>query len=589
MTTDVDVPVLIAGGGAAGLTAALLLGRMGIKSLLVSALPTTSQLPKAHVLNQRTMEILRDVGLADAVYAASTPAEQMAYSGWYVGLAGDGPDHGRRVALLESWGAGGRSPEWQAASPERQANLPQLRLEPLLVARAEELAPGTIRFHHELTGFDQDSDGVTAEVTDHGTGGSYRVRARYLLGCDGGRTIGPALGIAREGVRDMARMVSFHLAGDLSRWARDPEVLIRWLWLPDLGAAGVLVPLGPDHWGPRSEEWVFHLHYAADDDRALDDAATLADLRTGLGPAADALTVRGMSRWSLEGLVADRFRAGRVLLAGDAVHRHPPTGGLGLTSAIHDAQNLAWKLAAVLRGHAGEALLDSYETERRPVAAAGVERALASARNQLAITAHFRGGPGATPADHWRRARRLWSDDPADREARRAFLRTVAAQSMEFNELGVEFGYIYAAGALVADATPEPPNPDPVRIHQPAARPGHPLPHAWLTDPDGERLPVARLVEPGGFLLIAGEDGAAWCEAAEKIAARTGLPLRAVRIGHLSGDYLDSRSTWTRWRGHEPSGAVLVRPDRFIAWRAPAAGRDPETLLAAVMDTLLAR
>lgn len=120
-----DVPVLVVGGGVAGLTASMLLSLMGTRSLLISAAPSTSDLPKAHVLNQRTMEILRDVGLADAVYAASTPAEQMAYSGWYVGLAGDGADYGRRVAVMESWGAGGRSPEWLAASPERQANLPR--------------------------------------------------------------------------------------------------------------------------------------------------------------------------------------------------------------------------------------------------------------------------------------------------------------------------------------------------------------------------------------------------------------------------------------------------------------------------------
>ncbi|UCM89596.1 FAD-dependent monooxygenase [Streptomyces marincola] len=589
MTNDLDVPVLIAGGGAAGLTASTLLSRMGVDSLLVTADPAPSVLPRAHLLNQRAMEIMRDIGLAEDVYATGTPAAQMAYSAWYVGLAGESPDHGRRVARIESWGAGGDSPEWRAASAERPANLPQSRLEPRLRARAEELAPGRVRFHHELTAFTQDTGGVTADVTDHTTGARLRVRARYLLGCDGGRTVGPALGIAFEGVRDVARMVTFHLSGDLSRWARDPDVLIRWLWLPDLGTGGVLVPLGPRRWGPDSEEWAFHLHYPAADGRALDEASVRADLRAALGPAADAVTVRGISRWSLEGVVAERFRDGRVFLLGDAAHRHPPPGGLGLTSAMHDAQNLTWKLAAVLHGHAGEGLLESYAAERRPVAAAGVRRALDSTRNHLAIHAHFGGGPQAGPAENWRRARRLWSDAPEDRAARRAFLRTVAAQSMEFDELGVEFGYVYDQGAVVPDGTPVPHNPDPVRIHQPAARPGHPLPHAWLTDPDGERLPVARLLSPGRFLLIAGEDGHAWCAAAEKAAARTGLPLDAVRIGHLDGDYLDPRSTWTRWRGHGPAGAVLVRPDRFVAWRAASAGANPVERLASTLDALLAR
>ncbi|WP_042366465.1 FAD-dependent monooxygenase [Streptacidiphilus neutrinimicus] len=586
---DIDVPVLIVGGGGAGLTASMLLSRLGIESLLVSAWPTTSMLPKAHVLNQRAMEIMRDAGVAETIYAASAPAEQMSHTAWYVGLTGDSEDHGRRVAKMEAWGAGGHSPAWLAASPERQANLPQIRLEPLLRARAEELAPDRVRFHHELTALTQDDDGVTAVVTDRDTGESYRVRAHYLLGCDGGRTVGPAVDIAQEGVRDLARVVSCHLSADLSRAAGDPDVLIRWLWLPDLGIPGVLVPMGPDHWGPDSEEWVFHLNYGAEDTRALDDASVLADLRKALGLTEDQVTVHMISRWSLEGVVADGFRRGRVLIAGDAAHRHPPTGGLGLTSAMHDVQNLVWKLAAVLNGHAGDALLDTYEAERRPVDATNVQRSLENAMNHIAVNALFGGGPQADTEENWKQARRLWSEDPADAAFRRAFLAAVAAQSMEFNELGIEFGYIYDSAAVVPDGTRPPDNPDPVRIYTPAARPGHPLPHAWLEDLDGQRIALARLVRPGRFLLIAGEEGHAWCEAAEKVAAQDGPPIDAVRVGHLDGDFRDPRSTWTAARGHTPGGAVLVRPDRFVAWRAHGHGTDPVAELTTALDALLAR
>src|SRR5690348_5143463 len=130
--------VLIVGGGGAGLTASMLLSQLGVDSLLVSALPTTSVLPKAHVLNQHTMEIFTDLGIADTVYRRGTPPEQMRYSGWYAGLAGPDDDHGRRLGLIESWGSGGRSPEWSSASPCLSTNLPQIRLEPILQARAEE-------------------------------------------------------------------------------------------------------------------------------------------------------------------------------------------------------------------------------------------------------------------------------------------------------------------------------------------------------------------------------------------------------------------------------------------------------------------
>ena len=177
--TDLRTDVLIVGGGGAGLTASMLLSRLGVDSLLVSSLPSTSVLPKAHMLHQRTMEILADLGIADVIYQRGTPPEHMRYSGWYAGLTGPDPDYGRRFGLIESWGCGGLSPDWSAASPQRQSNLPQIRLEPILKARAEELAPGRVRFHHELTGLSQAADGVTASVIDHDCGQSYAVRARY--------------------------------------------------------------------------------------------------------------------------------------------------------------------------------------------------------------------------------------------------------------------------------------------------------------------------------------------------------------------------------------------------------------------------
>jgi len=196
-TEDVDeeVPVLIVGGGGAGLTASMLLARQGVEHLLVSARPGTSDLPKAHVLNQRAMEILEDAGVADAIASRSTPAGQMAATAFYAGFAGPDPDYGRRLARLESWGAGGADESWRAASPWRQLNLPQIRLEPLLKARAEELSPGRIRFNHELIGLDQDADGVHALIRDKSTGEDYAVHAEYLIGADGGRTIAGLTGV----------------------------------------------------------------------------------------------------------------------------------------------------------------------------------------------------------------------------------------------------------------------------------------------------------------------------------------------------------------------------------------------------------
>jgi 2,4-dichlorophenol 6-monooxygenase len=225
---DVHVPVLVVGGGGAGLTASMLLSTYGVEHLVVSAMPTTSVLPKAHVLQQRAMEVLRDVGCAQRVYQAGTPRENMSHTAWYLDVAGS-DFAGRLISKMECWDGGGADPAWVAASPCRQANLPQIRLEPLLKQRAGELNPGGVRFGNELVALEQDDSGVVATITDRGTGRQYRVRCEYLIGADGGRTVGTLLGVGMDGLRDVMRTVSIHMSADLSPWLHDPEVLIRWI------------------------------------------------------------------------------------------------------------------------------------------------------------------------------------------------------------------------------------------------------------------------------------------------------------------------------------------------------------------------
>ncbi len=584
---DENVQVLIVGGGGAGLTASMLLARQGVEHLLVSARATTSDLPKAHVLNQRAMEVLDDVGVAQAIAQRSTPAEQMSATAFYAGFAGPDPDYGRRLQRLEAWGAGREDESWRAASSWRQLNLPQIRLEPLLKARADELSPGRIRFNHELIDLEQDADGVRAVIRDIASGREYTVRSEYLLGADGGRRVPKLIGVEYEGLGVVTQTATMHVSADFSRWAKDEDVLIRWIYSPQAGTLVVTVPMGPERWGPDSEEWVIHLNYPVD--TAESDAKVEADVRRALGIGDLPMQIHKITRWSVEAVLASAFRVGRVLLLGDAAHRHPPTGGLGLTSAIHDAQNLCWKLAAVLRGTASADLLDTYEAERRPVDQRNCQRSIENAVNHFAIGETLGLSPEKTAEQNLELLRRLWSGRPEDAEVRSSVRRMMRAQSMEFSELNVEYGFTYASAAVVPDGKPEADLVDDIRVYEPSTRPGAPLPHAWIDDENGDRRAIKELVAPGRFLLIAGEDGEAWCTAATELAAAAELPLDAVRIGHLDGDLYDPRCGWLRQRQIASDGAILVRPDRFIAWRCATAADDPLQALASAFSQILAR
>ena len=448
--------------------------------------------------------------------------------GWYAGLAGSDPDFGRLISKIETWGCGYHNLNWMQASPCRSANLPQIRLEPVMKARAEELSPGAVRFHHELVALEQNSDGVVARIKNHAAGTEYTVRARYLLGCDGGRTIPRMVGIPYEGLGVLAQTATAHVSADLSKIARDPDVLIRWIWCPAIGEMAVLVPMGPHHWGPDSEELVFHVTYQGEGPKDLTDEQVERNMRLALGIPDLPLTIHKITRWTIEGVLASKFRAGHVFLVGDAAHRHPPTGGLGLTSGIQDAHNLCWKLAAVLKGQAGEALLDSYEAERRPVDARNIQRSMENTMAHLEAGRTFGITPGAPAEANWGQFKRIWSGKPEDVDHRRAALRAIRRISMEANELSVEYGYRYRSAAIIPDGSPEPQAIDDVRLYEPSTYPGSPLPHAWIDDDAGNRRPLKDLAEPGRFLLIAGEDGQAWCAAAATIAHTNDLPVGAL-------------------------------------------------------------
>jgi 2,4-dichlorophenol 6-monooxygenase len=584
---DIEVPVLIVGGGGCGLTSSLFLSRLGIRNLLIERHPTPGRLPKARYVSQRTMELLRQFGAADDVYRRSMPLKHISHIRWCTTLAGDGELDRRTFYRIESFG-GGSLTQYAKDSPCESTLYPQVRMEPLLRELASGEGNAQVLYNHQLMSFTQEGSGVTAVVRDRATDQDFRVRARYMIGADGGKTVGPALGARIEGQTDLAHMVTVYFRADLSPYWDDDYSMTTWFVNPEGGswASGVLGQLGPTKFGRHSEEWMFHFSFRADDPSRFDEDSLLPRMRELLKIPDLTPDIIAIGHWTVEGVLVDRYRWGRVLLAGDAAHRHPPTTGLGLNSAIQDAHNLTWKIAAVLNGQAHDSLLDSYEAERRPVAASNIQWALMTFQNHQLTDAGIglvRGNAEASQANF----RRFFADNLEGRTRRARLAQIMEVQRMEWQAHDIELGYHYELGALMSDGTPTPERDPLGQTYVPTTRPGHRLPHAWV-ERDGQQVSTLDLVKPGSFVLITGRTDSGWAEAAEAVARSSGVPIEVVEISDQAS-VRDTDRNWRHLRGVSADGAILVRPDQHVGWRAIGKAEKPEAVLAAAFGKILQR
>ena len=573
----IETDVLIIGGAGGGLASAIELARKGIRYHLVERYPAPSPAPKAHYLNQRTMEIFRTWGIEQAVASRGTPPQHMARVGWYTSLGGNGDLDRKTIFVIDAFGGGSLREAYERDSPCWASNYPQLRLEPLLLEHARRDPQASLHYGRELKSFEQDADGVSAVIADHAGGNEYRVRARYMIASDGGRTVGPAMGVAMRGAPRLFDMVTAHFEADLSSYIDDDSLMIRWFNNPERGGSwgsGVMVALGPERYDRHSREWLFHFAFLPDDPAQYDEVSVVPRLRDLLRIPDAQIKILKMNNWQVQGVVAEHFRAGRVFLVGDAAHRHPPTTGLGLNAAIQDAHNLAWKLACVIKGEAGEALLDTYESERRPVCSGNVEWALLTFQNHAVFDVGIGLIPNAPIEVNREQFRIFFSDTPAG-VTRRALLTELGmTQRMEFQAHDVEVGFHYETGALVSDGTPAPQRDPMGVIHRPTSRPGHRLPHAWINQ-RGQRISTLDLIDGSRFVLLTG-DSEGWAEAARK----TGIAIAVQAI---------NESAWQALSEIESTGAVLVRPDGHVGWRVKRAPADRVHALQEVVDSILRR
>ncbi|MEG7361157.1 FAD-dependent monooxygenase [Pseudomonas citronellolis] len=578
----IEVPVLIVGGGPSGLTASLLLSRYGIRNLLVNKYRWTANSPRAHITNQRTMEVFRDAGVEAQVVAAASPHELMANNVWATSFSG------QELGRLLTWGnAIERKSDYELASPSAMCNIPQHLMEPILANEALR-AGSEMRFNNELLDFTQDGEGVTARILDRGTGREFTVRAQYMIGADGARSrVMELLGIPLEGEMGLGCAVNVWLRADLRRYCESRPGVLYWMVQPGNDywvGSGTFICVRP--WN----EWVMLFMYdPAQGEPDLSEAAVIERARRVIGDADIPVEILATSKWQINHVVAQRYAEGRVFCCGDAVHRHPPANGLGTNTSVQDAYNLAWKLALVLKGQAGPGLLDSYSAERQPVGRQVVDRAMESVRNMLPISNALGFKPGQSEAEGWNSLHELSADSPLGRERRAALEKAIQLQHYQFSCHGVELGQRYRSGAVLADGSEEPAyTRDRELYYHPTTWPGAHLPHAWLHDTAGRKLSTLDLCGQGRLTLLTGHGGDAWCRAAETLGRELGIDLAVRRIG-LGLDYEDSYGDWARLREIDEAGCLLVRPDQHVAWRSQGAAADAEAVLLGAVRAVLAR
>lgn len=584
----IETSVLIVGGGGSGLCAASFLADLGVDALLVERHHGTSHLPKAHYLNQRTMEVLRHHGMADAVYAHAAPRETIGQILWRTPLGGNGPLDRKILKAIDAMGGGGFAAVYDRHGVTPPAHLAQIHLEPILRGIAEDRNPGRILFGHALVDFVQDDLGVVARVRDLLKDEETTVRARYLLAADAGKTVGPAIGARMIADARVQTRISVYFSADLSSHITEDTAAMHCIVNPNGARAGdqlfsYLVAYGPHRWGRYSETWGMGLAFGPDEAIIVDEESLAR--RIGAFLQVDVpITVLGYSQWFQEAMISDRFVEGRVIQIGDAVHKHPPAGGLGLNSGIQDAHNVCWKLAAILSGAATERLLASYELERRPVVERNAQHATLMMSN-FAILAGALGVAPAMPPAYNRAQLAALVADTADGRARRARVDHVFALTRaETGAHDLDLGFAYEIGALAPDKS-APPLRDATGVrYTPSARPGSRLPHCWLSR-EGRPISTHDLIPTGGFLLLTGPEGAKWCAAAGQVAGELGIAIRAHRVDLQD----DAVRPWLAACALDDSGALLVRPDGHVAFRSAALPADPYAELASAVRQVLGR
>jgi putative polyketide hydroxylase len=561
--SDGSCDIVVVGGGPVGLSAALMLGRLGVEVTLIERSQKVNPHPRAAVVNTRTMELLRQWGLDGDIRRLGSPITELATIRWVTRVAG------QELGRLEMVDTAAALMRMTRQSPVIPAICAQSRIEQRL---RDAIARTGVRaaYGTELRSLRQDRHCVQIGVRD-ATGRIDELRARFLLGCDGASsTVRSQADIGQIEHRVLGELIDVHFAADLEPYVRDRPSALYWVVNRDI--RGVLIAVGAGH-----GEWMLNRPFFRDEgERAGDfgESAGARLVRQAVGVQDLEVNVRSVRPWRMHWVTATRFRSGRVFLAGDAAHQFPPTGGFGMNTGIQDVHNLAWKLAAVLSNSAGHELLDSYELERRPVADFNGAQSTRNAESMRKLLF------GHTEAE----LRELEGSDARAAALRERFAEAIPAQRPHFDFQGQALGFTYSEGALSPDDSQQVQPRDPIVEYVPSARPGARAPHVWLQR-DGVRLSTLDLFSDR-VVLLTSEGGQAWREAARVVAETAGVAIATHVIG-VAGDLTDPHDEFAGAYELEPSGAVLVRPDGHVAWRCRYLPAEPGAVLLAAIGEIL--
>ena len=581
--TDIKTDVLIVGTGPAGSSTAALLSSYGIDNVLINNYSWLAGTPRAHITNQRTMEVLRDLGkeVEAEAYLHATEQDLMGENIFCTSLAGE------ELGRMKSWGKHPNSrAEHLLSSPSFMNDLPQTFMEPLLYKTA--CSRGTqSRMSTQYLSHIEDEDGVLSTCLDKLSNKEIKIRSKYLVGADGGNSkVAENINLPFEGKMGVGGSMNILFKADLSKYVAHRPSVLYWVLQPgaDIGGIGMGLVRMIRPWNEWLIVWGYDINQPAP--KVDKDFATKV-ARDLVGDPELEIDLLSVSTWTVNNMYAKKMSKGRVFCAGDATHRHPPSNGLGSNTSIQDGFNLAWKLAYVIKDKAGAELLDTYSIERSPIAKQIVTRANQSIAEFGPIFEALGLTDTQDPVKMKKNMDERKQNSPKAEKQRQALREAIAFKKYEFDAHGVEMNHRYKSNSVLTEGDKEPEfKKDKELFYQPTTYPGARIPHAWVYDKTGVKHSILDLCGKGNFSIFTGIGGEEWLKAAKNIETQLGIKIQCNIIGP-DQDFEDHAGEWSSIREISDSGLILVRPDQHICWRSKDMISNSSEKLMDVMKKIL--